>query len=48
MVCTPDLGISPWLAVSLGSEYPKVLIPLLGVGLVLGLGAAGLVWWRRR
>uniref|UniRef100_A0A8C8UIY2 Megakaryocyte and platelet inhibitory receptor G6b n=1 Tax=Peromyscus maniculatus bairdii TaxID=230844 RepID=A0A8C8UIY2_PERMB len=31
-----------------GSEYPKVLIPLLGIGLVLGLGASGLVWWRRR
>lgn len=31
-----------------GSEYPKVLIPLLGFGLVLGLGASGLVWWRRR
>ncbi|XP_051008594.1 megakaryocyte and platelet inhibitory receptor G6b [Acomys russatus] len=31
-----------------GSRYPKVLIPLLGVGLVLGLGASGLVWWRRR
>ncbi|XP_028639124.1 megakaryocyte and platelet inhibitory receptor G6b isoform X2 [Grammomys surdaster] len=31
-----------------GSEYPKVLIPLLGAGLVLGLGASGLVWWRRR
>ncbi|XP_034380733.1 megakaryocyte and platelet inhibitory receptor G6b isoform X4 [Arvicanthis niloticus] len=30
-----------------GSEYPKVLIPLLGVGLVLGLGATSLVWWRR-
>uniref|UniRef100_A0A8C6GHZ8 G6b-B extracellular V-set Ig-like domain-containing protein n=1 Tax=Mus spicilegus TaxID=10103 RepID=A0A8C6GHZ8_MUSSI len=31
-----------------GSEYPKVLIPLLGVGLVLGLGIAGVVWRRRR
>ncbi|XP_021005199.1 megakaryocyte and platelet inhibitory receptor G6b isoform X1 [Mus caroli] len=31
-----------------GSEYPKILIPLLGVGLVLGLGVAGLVWRRRR
>ncbi|XP_038197834.1 megakaryocyte and platelet inhibitory receptor G6b isoform X2 [Arvicola amphibius] len=31
-----------------GSGYPKVLIALLGVGLVLGLGASGLVWWRRR
>ncbi|CAO2609123.1 Megakaryocyte and platelet inhibitory receptor G6b [Lemmus lemmus] len=30
-----------------GSGYPKVLIALLGVGLVLGLGASGLVWWRR-
>ncbi|XP_036024248.1 megakaryocyte and platelet inhibitory receptor G6b isoform X2 [Onychomys torridus] len=30
-----------------GSEYSKVLIPLLGIGLVLGLGASGLVWWRR-
>ncbi|KAL1771951.1 G6b isoform X1 [Sigmodon hispidus] len=31
-----------------GSGYPKVLIALLGVGLVLGLGASGLVWWRSR
>ncbi|XP_041490495.1 megakaryocyte and platelet inhibitory receptor G6b isoform X1 [Microtus oregoni] len=31
-----------------GSGYPKVLIALLGVGLVLGLGVSGLVWWRRR
>ncbi|EDL26675.1 mCG15931 [Mus musculus] len=30
-----------------GYEYPKVLIPLLGVGLVLGLGVAGVVWRRR-
>lgn len=48
MVCTPDLDIPPCLAISPGSEYPKVLIPLLGVGLVLGLGAMSLVWWRRR
>ncbi|CAH6790099.1 Mpig6b [Phodopus roborovskii] len=31
-----------------GSGYPKVLIPLLVLGLGLGLGASGLVWWRRR
>lgn len=34
--------------ISPGSGYPKVLIALLGVGLVLGLGASGMVWWRRR
>ncbi|XP_011888345.1 PREDICTED: protein G6b isoform X4 [Cercocebus atys] len=28
-----------------GSLYPQLLIPLLGAGLVLGLGALGLVWW---
>ncbi|XP_017714995.1 PREDICTED: protein G6b isoform X3 [Rhinopithecus bieti] len=28
-----------------GSVYPQLLIPLLGAGLVLGLGALGLVWW---
>ncbi|XP_072801448.1 megakaryocyte and platelet inhibitory receptor G6b isoform X3 [Vicugna pacos] len=27
--------------------YPQILIPLLSVGLVLGLGALGLVWWLR-
>ncbi|XP_055447952.1 megakaryocyte and platelet inhibitory receptor G6b isoform X1 [Psammomys obesus] len=31
-----------------GSGPAKVLIPLLGVGLVLGLGASGWIWWRRR
>ncbi|XP_027989660.2 megakaryocyte and platelet inhibitory receptor G6b isoform X2 [Eptesicus fuscus] len=31
-----------------GSVYPLLLIPLLGAGLVLGLGAAGAVWWQRR
>ncbi|XP_012886743.1 PREDICTED: protein G6b isoform X4 [Dipodomys ordii] len=31
-----------------GSAYPQVLIPLMGAGLVLGLGALGVVWWRRR
>nr|XP_020032173.1 protein G6b isoform X2 [Castor canadensis] len=31
-----------------GSKYPQVLIPLLGAGLVLGLGALGAVWWLRR
>ncbi|XP_004695192.1 PREDICTED: protein G6b isoform X1 [Condylura cristata] len=31
-----------------GSVYPQILIPLLGAGLVLGLGALGMVWWRRR
>ncbi|XP_040588532.1 megakaryocyte and platelet inhibitory receptor G6b isoform X2 [Mesocricetus auratus] len=31
-----------------GSGYPKVLIALLVLGLMLGLGAWGLVWWRRR
>lgn len=31
-----------------GFGYAKVLIPLLGVGLVLGLGASGLVWSLRR
>nr|XP_035151145.2 megakaryocyte and platelet inhibitory receptor G6b isoform X5 [Callithrix jacchus] len=28
-----------------GSVYPQLLIPLLGAGLVLGLGVLGLVWW---
>uniref|UniRef100_A0A8C8WWX9 Megakaryocyte and platelet inhibitory receptor G6b n=1 Tax=Panthera leo TaxID=9689 RepID=A0A8C8WWX9_PANLE len=28
-----------------GSMYPQLLIPLLGAGLVLGLGALGVVWW---
>ncbi|KAG3289109.1 megakaryocyte and platelet inhibitory receptor G6b, transcript variant X5 [Ictidomys tridecemlineatus] len=31
-----------------GSLYPQVLVPLLGAGLVLGLGALGVVWWLRR
>ncbi|XP_042540132.1 megakaryocyte and platelet inhibitory receptor G6b isoform X1 [Dipodomys spectabilis] len=31
-----------------GSVYPQVLIPLMGAGLMLGLGALGVVWWRRR
>lgn len=31
-----------------GSVYPQLLIPLLGAGLVLGLGALGVVYWRRR
>ncbi|XP_025773144.1 megakaryocyte and platelet inhibitory receptor G6b, partial [Puma concolor] len=31
-----------------GSMYPQLLIPLLGAGLVLGLGALGVVWWWRR
>ncbi|KAL4675521.1 hypothetical protein H8959_009666 [Pygathrix nigripes] len=31
-----------------GSVYPQLLIPLLGAGLVLGLGALGLVWWLHR
>ncbi|XP_060225034.1 megakaryocyte and platelet inhibitory receptor G6b isoform X2 [Meriones unguiculatus] len=30
-----------------GSGHAKVLIPLLGVGLVLGLGASGWICWRR-
>lgn len=29
-----------------GSLYPQLLIPLLGAGLVLGLGALGVVCWR--
>ncbi|XP_058410733.1 megakaryocyte and platelet inhibitory receptor G6b [Diceros bicornis minor] len=28
-----------------GSVYPQFVIPLLGAGLVLGLGALGVVWW---
>ncbi|XP_003789065.1 megakaryocyte and platelet inhibitory receptor G6b isoform X2 [Otolemur garnettii] len=31
-----------------GSVYPQVLIPLLGAGMLLGLGALGVVWWLRR
>uniref|UniRef100_A0A8C5VA96 Megakaryocyte and platelet inhibitory receptor G6b n=1 Tax=Microcebus murinus TaxID=30608 RepID=A0A8C5VA96_MICMU len=27
------------------SVYPQLLIPLLGAGLLLGLGALGVVWW---
>ncbi|XP_075859601.1 megakaryocyte and platelet inhibitory receptor G6b isoform X1 [Microcebus murinus] len=30
------------------SVYPQLLIPLLGAGLLLGLGALGVVWWLRR
>ncbi|XP_049621100.1 megakaryocyte and platelet inhibitory receptor G6b [Suncus etruscus] len=30
-----------------GSLYPQLLIPLLGAGLVLGLGALGVVCWLR-
>ncbi|KAF6364899.1 megakaryocyte and platelet inhibitory receptor G6b [Rhinolophus ferrumequinum] len=33
---------------SQGSVYPQLLIPLLGAGLVLGLGTLGVVYWRRR
>uniref|UniRef100_A0A8C9A6W2 Megakaryocyte and platelet inhibitory receptor G6b n=1 Tax=Prolemur simus TaxID=1328070 RepID=A0A8C9A6W2_PROSS len=28
------------------SVYPQLLIPLLGAGLLLGLGAFGAVWWQ--
>ncbi|XP_032703035.1 megakaryocyte and platelet inhibitory receptor G6b isoform X1 [Lontra canadensis] len=31
-----------------GSVNPQLLIPLLGAGLVLGVGALGVVWWWRR
>ncbi|XP_077017453.1 megakaryocyte and platelet inhibitory receptor G6b isoform X2 [Tamandua tetradactyla] len=31
-----------------GSVHPQLLIPLLGAGLVLGLGALGAFWWLRR
>ncbi|XP_008065900.1 protein G6b isoform X3 [Carlito syrichta] len=31
-----------------GSAYRQLLIPLLGAGLALGLGALGVVWWLRR
>ncbi|XP_012509159.1 PREDICTED: protein G6b isoform X1 [Propithecus coquereli] len=30
------------------SVYPQLLIPLLCAGLLLGLGALGVVWWLRR
>ncbi|XP_040844536.1 megakaryocyte and platelet inhibitory receptor G6b isoform X3 [Ochotona curzoniae] len=30
------------------SVYPQLLIPLLGVGLLLGLAALGVAWWQRR
>ncbi|XP_074188807.1 megakaryocyte and platelet inhibitory receptor G6b isoform X3 [Rhinolophus sinicus] len=33
---------------SQGSVYPQLLIPLLGAGLALGLGALGVVYWRCR
>nr|KAF6462522.1 megakaryocyte and platelet inhibitory receptor G6b [Molossus molossus] len=29
------------------SVYPPLLIPLLGAGLLLGLGVLGVVWWQR-
>ncbi|XP_054425087.1 megakaryocyte and platelet inhibitory receptor G6b isoform X1 [Pteronotus mesoamericanus] len=32
---------------SQGSVYRQLWIPLLGAGLVLGLGALGVVWWQR-
>ncbi|KAM5287418.1 megakaryocyte and platelet inhibitory receptor G6b isoform 4-T6 [Hipposideros larvatus] len=32
---------------SQGSVYPQLLIPLLGSGLLLGLGALGVACWRR-
>nr|XP_045013328.1 megakaryocyte and platelet inhibitory receptor G6b isoform X1 [Jaculus jaculus] len=31
-----------------GSGYPQVLFSLMGVGLMLGLGVLGVVYWRRR
>ncbi|XP_037699329.1 megakaryocyte and platelet inhibitory receptor G6b isoform X2 [Choloepus didactylus] len=31
-----------------GSVYPQLLIPLLGAGLALGLGALAVYWWLRR
>lgn len=33
---------------SQGSVYPQLLIPLLGSGLLLGLGALGVACWQRR
>uniref|UniRef100_A0A452EN43 Megakaryocyte and platelet inhibitory receptor G6b n=1 Tax=Capra hircus TaxID=9925 RepID=A0A452EN43_CAPHI len=33
---------------ALGSSYSHILIPLLGAGLVLGLGVLGWACWRRR
>nr|XP_020752892.1 protein G6b isoform X7 [Odocoileus virginianus texanus] len=33
---------------ALGSSYSQILIPLLGTGLVLGLGVVGWACWRRR
>ncbi|XP_066215848.1 megakaryocyte and platelet inhibitory receptor G6b isoform X3 [Saccopteryx leptura] len=33
---------------SQGSVYPQLLIPLLGAGLLLGLGVLGVVCWQRR
>ncbi|XP_055262243.1 megakaryocyte and platelet inhibitory receptor G6b isoform X2 [Moschus berezovskii] len=33
---------------ALGSSYSQILIPLLGAGLVLGLGVVGWACWRRR
>ncbi|XP_025123127.2 megakaryocyte and platelet inhibitory receptor G6b isoform X1 [Bubalus bubalis] len=33
---------------ALGSSYSQILIPLLGAGLVLGLGVLGWACWRRR
>ena len=43
----PQLSPPP-SAIAPGSVYPQLLIPLLGAGLVLGLGALGVVWWQRR
>ncbi|XP_036724155.1 megakaryocyte and platelet inhibitory receptor G6b isoform X2 [Balaenoptera musculus] len=46
----PDLGIHRYPAsnVPAGSVYPQILIPLLGAGLVLGLGVLGWACWLRR
>lgn len=47
----PDLGINyshPASNVPPGSSYSQILIPLLGAGLVLGLGVVGWACWRRR
>lgn len=47
----PDLGINyshPASNVPPGSSYSQILIPLLGTGLVLGLGVVGWACWRRR
>lgn len=47
----PDLGINhshPASNHPPGSSYSQILIPLLGAGLVLGLGVLGWACWRRR